>query len=147
MRGVMVNAIAPVIVRPDLFRNTCTGAYCLCRRGKIPMGRFLTIPEVAALVAWMASSECSFTTGFTFDISGRTCNLLAREPIGMCGSSAGGPAAPTPITTLPFNGLNPFYLRKVESSSQMGLVWRMTEKDEWIRAKVAVTSQRILAMP
>jgi 3-oxoacyl-[acyl-carrier protein] reductase len=37
---------------------------------KIPMGRFGKTEEVAALVAWLASADCSFTTGGTFDISG-----------------------------------------------------------------------------
>ena len=37
---------------------------------KIPMGRFLTIYEIAAMVAWIAGPECSFSTGFTFDLSG-----------------------------------------------------------------------------
>ena len=39
-------------------------------KAKIPMGRFLAIEEVAAMVAWIASPECSFTTGFTFDLTG-----------------------------------------------------------------------------
>jgi 3-oxoacyl-[acyl-carrier protein] reductase len=37
---------------------------------KIPMGRFGTVEEVAALVAWLASEDCSFSTGAVFDISG-----------------------------------------------------------------------------
>jgi 3-oxoacyl-[acyl-carrier protein] reductase len=37
---------------------------------KIPMGRFGQISEIAAMVAWMASEECSFTTGAVFDLSG-----------------------------------------------------------------------------
>jgi 3-oxoacyl-[acyl-carrier protein] reductase len=37
---------------------------------KIPMKRFLLVEEVAAMVAWLASEECSFTTGGVFDISG-----------------------------------------------------------------------------
>jgi 3-oxoacyl-[acyl-carrier protein] reductase len=37
---------------------------------KIPMGRFGTIDEVTALVCWIASDECSFTTGAVFDVSG-----------------------------------------------------------------------------
>ncbi len=39
-------------------------------KARIPMGRFLTIPEIAAEVAFIASRECSFTTGAVFDISG-----------------------------------------------------------------------------
>jgi 3-oxoacyl-[acyl-carrier protein] reductase len=37
---------------------------------KIPMGRFLEVNEAAAMVAWLASEECSFTTGSVFDLSG-----------------------------------------------------------------------------
>jgi len=37
---------------------------------KIPMARFLQVDEVAALIAWLASEECSFSTGAVFDISG-----------------------------------------------------------------------------
>jgi 3-oxoacyl-[acyl-carrier protein] reductase len=39
-------------------------------KAKIPMGRFVTIEEVAAMVSWIAGPECSFTTGFTFDLTG-----------------------------------------------------------------------------
>jgi 3-oxoacyl-[acyl-carrier protein] reductase len=37
---------------------------------KIPKGRFGTVDEVASLVCWLASEECSFSTGAVFDISG-----------------------------------------------------------------------------
>ena len=37
---------------------------------KIPMGRFLEVEEVAAMVAWLASEDCSFTTASVFDLSG-----------------------------------------------------------------------------
>jgi 3-oxoacyl-[acyl-carrier protein] reductase len=37
---------------------------------KIPMGRFGEVDEIAALVAWLASEECSFSTGAVFDLSG-----------------------------------------------------------------------------
>jgi 3-oxoacyl-[acyl-carrier protein] reductase len=37
---------------------------------KIPMGRFGTVDEITALVTWLASEECSFTTGGVFDVSG-----------------------------------------------------------------------------
>ncbi|RYG39398.1 MAG: SDR family oxidoreductase [Chitinophagaceae bacterium] len=37
---------------------------------RIPMNRFLQVEEAAAMVAWLASEECSFTTGGVFDISG-----------------------------------------------------------------------------
>ena len=38
--------------------------------GKIPIGRTAEVSEIAALVAWLSSSECSFSTGAVFDISG-----------------------------------------------------------------------------
>ena len=37
---------------------------------KIPRGRFVTVEEIAAMVAWLASAENSFTTGAVFDLSG-----------------------------------------------------------------------------
>jgi NAD(P)-dependent dehydrogenase (short-subunit alcohol dehydrogenase family) len=67
--GITVNAIAPVITETDLFQEM-TPEHIAAMKAKIPMGRFLSIPEVAAMVAWIASPECSFSTGFTFDVSG-----------------------------------------------------------------------------
>jgi NAD(P)-dependent dehydrogenase (short-subunit alcohol dehydrogenase family) len=67
--GVTVNAVAPVIVQTELFREM-TQEHIDSAKARIPMGRFLTVAELAALVAWIASSECSFTTGAVFDISG-----------------------------------------------------------------------------
>jgi 3-oxoacyl-[acyl-carrier protein] reductase len=67
--GVTVNAIAPAITETDLLKEM-TPEYVEGRRRRIPMGRFCTVDEIANMVAWVASPECSFTTGFTFDISG-----------------------------------------------------------------------------
>jgi 3-oxoacyl-[acyl-carrier protein] reductase len=67
--GVLVNAVAPVITETELFKQM-TPEHIAAMKAKIPMGRFLSIDEIAALVAWIASPECSFTTGFTFDVSG-----------------------------------------------------------------------------
>ncbi len=67
--GVLVNAIAPVITETDLFKEM-TAEHIANARNKIPMNRFLRIPEIAAMVAWIAGPECSFTTGFVFDLSG-----------------------------------------------------------------------------
>jgi 3-oxoacyl-[acyl-carrier protein] reductase len=67
--GVLVNAIAPVITETDLFKEM-TPEHIASARAKIPMDRFLRIPEIAAMVAWIAGPECSFTTGFVFDLSG-----------------------------------------------------------------------------
>jgi 3-oxoacyl-[acyl-carrier protein] reductase len=67
--GVLVNALAPAITETDLFKEM-TADFIEGRRRRIPMGRFCTVDEIANMVAWVASPECSFTTGFTFDISG-----------------------------------------------------------------------------
>ena len=67
--GVTVNCIAPVITQTDLF-SQMTQAHIDAVKAKIPMGRFLTIQEIAATVAFIASPQCSFTTGFVFDLSG-----------------------------------------------------------------------------
>lgn len=67
--GVTVNAIAPAITETDLFKEM-TPEYIEGRKRRIPMGRFCTVEEIANMTAWVASPECSFTTGFTFDISG-----------------------------------------------------------------------------
>jgi 3-oxoacyl-[acyl-carrier protein] reductase len=49
---------------------TMTQAHIDFMLSKIPMGRFLEVNEAAAMVAWLASEECSFTTGSVFDLSG-----------------------------------------------------------------------------
>jgi NAD(P)-dependent dehydrogenase (short-subunit alcohol dehydrogenase family) len=67
--GILVNAIAPAITETDLFKEM-TQEHIALAKSRIPMGRTLKVPEVAAMVAWIASPECSFTTGFTFDLSG-----------------------------------------------------------------------------
>jgi 3-oxoacyl-[acyl-carrier protein] reductase len=67
--GITMNAIAPVITETDLFKEM-TAEHIASAKAKIPMGRFLQIPEIAATVAFVVSPECSFTTGFTFDLSG-----------------------------------------------------------------------------
>ncbi|GEO16920.1 SDR family NAD(P)-dependent oxidoreductase [Microvirga aerophila] len=67
--GVLANCIAPAMVETELLREM-TEDHITASKAKIPMGRFLQIPEIAAMVAWIASPECSFTTGFVFDLSG-----------------------------------------------------------------------------
>jgi len=67
--GVTVNAVTPVITETELFKEM-TPEYIAGRKARIPMGRFCTIEEIADMVAWVASPECSFTTGASFDISG-----------------------------------------------------------------------------
>jgi 3-oxoacyl-[acyl-carrier protein] reductase len=67
--GITINAVAPVITETELFREM-TQAHIDGAKARIPMGRFLTIPEIAAEIAFVASRECSFTTGAVFDLSG-----------------------------------------------------------------------------
>ena len=67
--GVLVNCIAPVMVETDLLKEM-TAEHIAATKAKMPMGRLLLIEEIAAMVAWIASPECSFTTGVAFDLSG-----------------------------------------------------------------------------
>ena len=67
--GVTVNSLAPAITETELFKEM-TREHIEASRARIPMGRFCKVEEIAAMVAWIASPECSFTTGFTFDITG-----------------------------------------------------------------------------
>lgn len=67
--GVLVNAIAPAVIEtPMNAANTPEVLDYMVSR--IPMGRLGKADEVAALVAWLASDECSFSTGAVYDISG-----------------------------------------------------------------------------
>ncbi len=68
-KGVLVNAVSPAAAKTAMFA-TMTQAHIDFMLSKIPMGRFLEVDEAAAMVAWLASSECSFTTGAVFDLSG-----------------------------------------------------------------------------
>ena len=68
-RGVLVNAVTPAAARTALFAQM-TRAHVDYMLGKIPMGRFVEVQEIAAMVAWLASEDCSFSTGAVFDISG-----------------------------------------------------------------------------
>ena len=67
--GITVNALAPAVIKTPINENTSQELldYMIA---KIPAGRLGEADEVAEILAFMASKACSFTTGFTFDISG-----------------------------------------------------------------------------
>lgn len=67
--GITVNCVTPAAVHTAIF-DQMTQQHIDYMLSKIPMGRFGQTDEVAALVAWLASADCSFTTGGTFDVSG-----------------------------------------------------------------------------
>ena len=68
-KGVLVNAITPAVAKTAMFEQM-TQQHIDYMLGKIPMGRLLEVEEIAALVAWLASEDCSFSTGAVFDITG-----------------------------------------------------------------------------
>jgi 3-oxoacyl-[acyl-carrier protein] reductase len=67
--GVLVNCVTPAVVETELL-DQMTPEHVQYMLSKIPMGRFGKLEEVAAMVTWLASDECSFTTGGVFDLSG-----------------------------------------------------------------------------
>lgn len=67
--GITINALAPAVIQTD-FLKTQPDSVVAYMLEKIPVGRPGTVHEAAAILAWMTSPECSFTTGFTFDLSG-----------------------------------------------------------------------------
>jgi 3-oxoacyl-[acyl-carrier protein] reductase len=70
--GVLVNAIAPASLDGPLMRSAIAfnPEVAMAATAKIPMGRMGTPEEFAAMANWIVSDGCSFTTGFTFDLSG-----------------------------------------------------------------------------
>ena len=68
-KGILVNCITPAAVRTDIF-DQITEEHIEYMLSKIPMGRLGKVEEMAALVCWLVSEECSFSTGAIFDISG-----------------------------------------------------------------------------
>ncbi len=67
--GVLVNCVTPAAAKTAIF-DQMTEQHISYMLSKIPMNRFVTVDEVAALVCWLASEDCSFSTGAVFDISG-----------------------------------------------------------------------------
>ena len=67
--GVLVNCVTPAAVETRIFAQM-TQAHIDMMKSKIPMGRFGLPEEIAAMVAWLCSEDCSFSTGGVFDLSG-----------------------------------------------------------------------------
>ena len=67
--GVLVNCVTPAAAKTAIF-DQMTKQHIDYMLSKIPMARFVEVDEIAALVCWLASEDCSFSTGGVFDISG-----------------------------------------------------------------------------
>jgi len=67
--GVLINCITPAAIRTAIF-DQITQEHVDYMLSRIPMGRLGRTDEAAALVAWLASEDCSFSTGGVFDLSG-----------------------------------------------------------------------------
>lgn len=67
--GITINALAPAVIRTPMV-DALPEATVKYMTDKIPMRRCGELDEVAAMIAWIVSPACSFTTGFTFDLSG-----------------------------------------------------------------------------
>jgi 3-oxoacyl-[acyl-carrier protein] reductase len=67
--GVRVNCVTPAAVKTAIF-DQMTQQHIDFMLSKIPLGRFGTVDEIAALVAWLCTADCSFSTGAVFDLSG-----------------------------------------------------------------------------
>ncbi len=67
--GIRVNCVTPAAVRTAIF-DQMSQQHIDFMLSKIPLGRFGTVEEIAAMVCWLASEDCSFSTGAVFDLSG-----------------------------------------------------------------------------
>ena len=67
--GIRVNCVTPAAVKTAIF-DQMSPEHIQFMLSKIPMGRFGTTEEVAAMVGWLATEDCSFSTGAVFDLSG-----------------------------------------------------------------------------
>lgn len=65
----MVNCITPAAAKTDIFAQV-KQEHIDYMLSKIPINRFVEPSEIAAMICWLASEECSFSTGGVFDISG-----------------------------------------------------------------------------
>ena len=67
--GIRVNCVTPAAVKTGMF-SQMTQSHIDFMLSKIPMGRFGEVEEIAALVSWLCTEDCSFSTGSVFDLSG-----------------------------------------------------------------------------
>jgi len=67
--GVLVNCVTPAAAQTAIL-DQVTPEFAQFMLSKIPMGRFVEVEEIAAMACWLASADCSFSTGGVFDISG-----------------------------------------------------------------------------
>jgi 3-oxoacyl-[acyl-carrier protein] reductase len=67
--GVLVNCVTPAAAQTAILEQV-TPEFAQFMLSKIPMGRFVRVEEIAAMACWLATEDCSFTTGGVFDISG-----------------------------------------------------------------------------
>ncbi len=67
--GVLVNCVTPAAAQTAIL-DQVSPEFVKFMLAKIPMGRFVRVDEIAAMVCWLASEDCSFSTGAVFDISG-----------------------------------------------------------------------------
>jgi 2-dehydro-3-deoxy-L-rhamnonate dehydrogenase (NAD+) len=68
-KGILVNAVSPAAAKTAIFEQM-TQQHIDYMLAKIPMARFVEPHEIAAAIAWLASEDCSFTTGSVLDLSG-----------------------------------------------------------------------------
>ena len=68
-KGILVNCVTPAAAKTDIFKQM-TEAQIAYMLSKIPMERFVETEEIAALACWLATEDCSFSTGAVFDVSG-----------------------------------------------------------------------------
>jgi len=67
--GVLVNCVTPAAAKTAIF-DQMTQQHIDYMLSKIPMNRFVNVDEIASLACWLASEDCSFSTGAVFDVSG-----------------------------------------------------------------------------
>ena len=68
-KDILVNCVTPAAAKTEMFAQM-KQEHIDYMLSKIPMNRFLLVEEAATMIAWLSSSDCSFSTGAVFDISG-----------------------------------------------------------------------------